>query len=512
MNEGQVLIVGAGPTGLALALFLQKAGVTPRLIDRNSGPGQASRAMAVQSRTLEFYRQLGFADEVVRQGIPIEAIQIRAHDRVASEISLADFGAGLSPYPFILSFPQDDHERLLVAQLQAVGIEVERDTEMLEMREEGERVGATLRHKDGTEEECSPAYLCGCDGAHSTTRQDLQLGFGGGTYDKTFFVADVQAAGAGAAPGRFSFCLGAGDVLLVLPIRSTGMHRLIGFLPDDLQGRTDVTFEDVRALAEKAADIRVQNVNWFSTYKVHHRVADHFRAGRAFVLGDAGHVHSPVGGQGMNTGIGDAVNLSWKLAAVVQGRADAALLDTYEPERIAFARSLVATTDRMFQVMTGTGLGQELFREAVFPHLASFALGFSQVRTAAFRLVSQTRINYEGSALSDGQAGAVHGGDRLPWVVLADGSDNFAPLASFDWQAHVYGAAGPALTEAARDANLPLHPFGWSDGMDKAGLERDALYLVRPDGYVALAERGQDVGRLQATLAKFQITPAPTKP
>ncbi len=498
------MIVGAGPTGLALALFLQKTGVTPRLIDKNSGPGQASRAMAVQSRTLEFYRQLGFADEVVSRGIPIETIQIRAHDWVASEISLADFGAGLSPYPFILSFPQDDHERLLVAQLQAVGVGVEWDTEMLEMREEGEWVRATLRHKDGTEEECSSAYLCGCDGARSPTRQNLHLGFSGGTYDKTFFVADVQAVGAGAAPGRFLFCLGADDILLVLPIRSTGMHRLIGILPDALKGRTDVTFDDLRPFAEKEADLRVQNVNWFSTYKVHHRVADHFRAGWAFVLGDAGHIHSPVGGQGMNTGIGDAVNLSWKLAAVVQDRADVSLLDTYEPERIAFARSLVATTDRMFQVMTGTGLGHELFREALFPHLASFALGFSQVRTAAFRLVSQTRLHYEGSALSEGQAGAVHGGDRLPWVVLADESDNFAPLTSFDWQAHVYGTAGTALTEAARNADLALHQFDWSDGMEKAGLERDALYLVRPDGYVALVERGQDVGKLQTALAKFQ--------
>ena len=445
MNETPVLIVGAGPTGLALALFLAKSGVRPRIIDKNSGPGQASRAMGVQARTLEFYRQLGFADDVVSKGIPIETIHLRAHGHV-SEINIADFGDGVSPYPFILSFPQDDHERLLVEKLTAAGVAVEWDTELLELRDTGDRVHATLRKKDGTEE-CDVAYLCGCDGARSTVRAGLRLGFSGGTYDKTYFVADVEATGAAAAPHLFSLCLGTKDVLLVLPVRSTGMSRLIGVIPEELKGRDDVGFEDIRPTAEQEADIRVQKVNWFSTYRAHHRVADHFRVGRVFVSGDAGHIHSPVGGQGMNTGIGDAVNLAWKIAAVVQGRADASLLDTYEPERIAFARALVATTDKMFQLMTGSGAGHQMFRETVFPHLASFALGFPGVRAAAFRLVSQTRINYHGSALSDGEAGEVHGGDRLPWVLFGDGDDNFAPLKSLDWQIHVYGEAGQPLRD-----------------------------------------------------------------
>ncbi len=507
MSDTQVLIVGAGPTGLALALFLAKSGVTPRIIDKNSGPGLASRAMAVQARTLEFYRQLGFADEVVSKGIQIEALHLRAHDKVVSEINIADFGEGLSPYPFILSFPQDDHERLLVKHLQAAGIEVEWNTELRELREEGDVVHATLRKGDGTEEECTASYLCGCDGARSTVRGDLNLGFAGGTYDKTYFVADVEATGEAASGHTFSLCIGEFDVLIVMPVRSSGMNRLIGVLPPALNGKTDVTFEDIRPLTEKAADIQVQKVNWFSTYRAHHRVAEHFRAGRVFVSGDAGHIHSPVGGQGMNTGIGDAVNLSWKLAAVITGRADPALLDTYEPERIAFAHSLVATTDKMFQLMTGSGAGRQFFRETLMPHLAPFALGFPGARTAAFRLVSQTRINYRASALSDGAAGQLHGGDRLPWVSLSDGTDNFAPLQSFDWQLHVYGKATQDLRDTAHAANLPLHSFSWADPMEHSGLKRDALYLVRPDGYVALADDAQDVDKLHAYLAKFRLTP-----
>ena len=507
MKNTQILIVGAGPTGLVLALFLVKAGVTPRIIDKNSGPGQASRAMAVQARTLEFYRQLGLAEEVVDKGIQIEAIRLRTHGHVAAEVRIADFGAGLSPYPFVLSFPQDDHERLLIERLTAAGVAVEWDAELLEMHDTGDEVRATLRQRDGTEEECSAAYLCGCDGARSAVRSGLGLGFAGGTYDKTYFVADVEATGEAAAGHTFSLCLGAQGLLIVLPVRSTGMNRLIGVIPAALAGKEDVTFEDIRPFAEEEAKIRVRNVNWFSTYKVHHRVADHFRVGRVFVSGDAGHIHSPVGGQGMNTGIGDAVNLAWKLAAVVGGRADVSLLDTYEPERIAFARSLVATTDKIFQLMTGTGAGHQLFRETLMPHLAPFALGFSGTRTAAFRLVSQTRIAYHGSALSEGAAGEVQGGDRLPWVRTGDGGDNFAPLQSFDWQAHVYGVAGPALRDAAREVNLELHQFDWTDHAGEAGLKRDALYLIRPDGYVALADAGQDAGKLQAHLSKFKIVP-----
>jgi 2-polyprenyl-6-methoxyphenol hydroxylase-like FAD-dependent oxidoreductase len=507
MNQTPVLIVGAGPTGLALALFLSRAGVAPRIIDKNSGPGQASRAMVVQARTLEFYRQIGLADVVVDGGIPIDTLQVRRQGRAVAEINIHDFGKGSSPYPFVLSYPQDDHERLLVERLKATGIEVEWDTELTEIRESSDAVHATLRKNNGAREECAATYLCGCDGARSVVRPDRGLGFAGGTYDKTFFVADVQATGEAAAHHSMSICLNAQDFMLVFPIRSTGMNRLIGVIPEALAGREEVTFEEIRPYAEAVAEIRVDTVNWFSTYRVHHRVADHFRVGRVFLCGDAAHIHSPVGGQGMNTGIGDSVNLAWKLAASVQGRADASILDTYEPERIGFARSLVATTDRMFQLMVGSGVGNHLFRDALFPHLAPFALGFSSVRNAAFRLVSQTRISYHDSALSDGAAGDIHGGDRLPWTPLADGRDNFAPLQSLDWQIHVYGGAGQALRDAASEAKLALHEFGWADPMGEAGLQRDALYLVRPDGYVALADITQDVARLRGFLSRFKIVP-----
>jgi hypothetical protein len=284
------------------------------------------------------------------------------------------------------------------------------------------------------------------------------------------------------------------------------MVRLIGILPREAAGRENVTFEDIRENFEKTLSIHVDKINWFSTYHVHHRVAEHFRMGRVFLCGDAGHVHSPAGGQGMNTGIGDAVNLSWKLAALLGGRADESILDSYETERIAFAKTLVSSTDRAFRALVQNNLVGEVMRGLVFPHLLPYLFEVSAVRKLQFRLVSQTRINYRNSPLSEGIAGEVHGGDRLPWVDGTEGG-NFAPLKSLDWQIHVYGQAGDALRRAAIDSKLALHQFAWSEQADHAGLGRDAMYLLRPDGHVALADSKQDVGNLHGYLSKFKIAP-----
>jgi hypothetical protein len=241
-------------------------------------------------------------------------------------------------------------------------------------------------------------------------------------------------------------------------------------------------------------------VNWFSTYRVHHRVANHFREGRAFLLGDAAHIHSPVGGQGMNTGIGDAVNLAWKLAAVLHGRASLSLLDSYEPERVVFARRLVATTDQAFTGVTSSGPIARLLRLHVVPALFPVLFALKAVRRFMFRTVSQTVVNYRGSRLSEGVAGRIHGGDRLPWIKTDKSgrhADNFAPLRSLDWQVHVYGELTSEIRMACEARKMPVHIFPWCTEAAQAGLRHNAIYLVRPDGYVALAEpdgRGAAVG------------------
>jgi hypothetical protein len=211
----------------------------------------------------------------------------------------------------------------------------------------------------------------------------------------------------------------------------------------------------------------------------------------------------------MNTGIGDAVNLAWKLAAVVRGRAGATLLDTYESERIAFARRLVATTDQGFTGVTGAGAFARLFRMDVVPAIAPMLFRIPPVRRFFFRTVSQTGIEYRQSALSLGRAGRVHGGDRLPWVPPGgSGPDNFEPLTSLDWQVHVYGDRPAGIEALCRARGIPLHAFQWSDAAAHAGFARGALYLVRPDGYVGLAAaRAQ---RVAEYLDRYQITFIPS--
>jgi hypothetical protein len=257
--------------------------------------------------------------------------------------------------------------------------------------------------------------------------------------------------------------------------------------------------------------LTISAVNWFSIYHVHHRVADRFREGRAFLLGDAAHIHSPVGGQGMNTGIGDAVNLAWKLAAVLKNRAPDRLLDTYEAERIGFARRLVATTDQVFTIVTMPGSLAEFVRLKIFPRIAPLLLRSPRGRRFMFRTISQIGIHYRNSPLSAGVAGSVRGGDRLPWIpAAAGGEDNFVPLTSMAWQVHVYGEPKPGLVETCAELRLPTHVFAWTPDMKQKGLVNGAVYLVRPDGYVALADMEADPNRLAHCFQSHGMT-APSR-
>jgi len=502
MTEKIVLIAGAGPTGLVLALWLTKLGVKVRIVDKAAEPGTTSRALAVQARTLEFYHQVGIDDAVIAGGVKVEKLNLWVGGRRKASVPLRDTGKGLTPYAFALVFPQDAHERLLIQKLGELGVRVERRTELLRFSQSDAGVTATLRRPDGSEEVCDAAYLAGCDGASSAVRGQLGVGFPGGTYTGLFYVADVEGTGE-AVDNELHVDIEDADFILLFPLH--GRVRLVGTvhdLPEGEQG--NLVFDDVRGKALEQLKLDVEKVNWFSTYRVHHRVALHFRDRRAFLLGDAAHIHSPVGGQGMNTGIGDAVNLAWKIAAVLKGDASANLLDTYEPERIRFARRLVATTDRGFTLVTRRGGIARFVRTRIVPLVVPLAFRTGAMRRLLFRTVSQTTVNYRESALSVGAVGRIRGGDRLPWVDLGSGKDNFAPLTSLEWQVHVYRDGGSGKVEGGRgvreacaELQLPLHVFGWGDAMRRAGLQNGAAYLVRPDGYVALADSSVTPERLR---------------
>lgn len=502
-----ILIAGAGPTGLVLALTLAKHGIEFRIIAEASEPGEHSRAMVVHARTLEFYSQLGIADDVIAAGIKIERGHLRksnanGHSREVASFSFGDLGTGLSPYPFALVYPQDDHERYLVKAIEERGIRIEWGTRLTGFTQDAGGVRATISGPGDTVETLTVDYLCGCDGAHSVVRKTTGVGFGGGTYDQLYFVADVRLTEG--FDTDLTMNAGRDAFTLVLPVRSSGTQRLIGLVPPRFGSRNDVTFEDLKPEQELLINASIAEVDWFSTYRVHHRVAEHFTVGRTFLLGDAGHLHSPAGGQGMNTGIGDAVNLGWKLAMVASGRASPSLLASYEPERIAFARSLVATTDRAFRSITAGGLTGEIVRAGILPLVFRIGTSFSAGRHAMFRILSQTQIAYPNSPLSEPARG-IGGGDRLPWVSDVV-PDNFGPLRSFDWQLHVYGEPSDAMRSACTSLALPIEHRPWTPGARAAHLRRDAAYLVRPDGYVALViSPDADAGELRRYAERFAI-------
>jgi 2-polyprenyl-6-methoxyphenol hydroxylase-like FAD-dependent oxidoreductase len=496
-RDSDVLIAGAGPTGLVLAIWLTRLGVSVRIIDKTAEPGTTSRALAVSARTLELYRQLGMADPLVLGGVKVPGANFWVQGKKVVRLSLERLGEGLTPFPFALIFPQDAHERLLVERLNGLGVTVERRTTLVRFDEERECVRATLERDDGSQEICKAVYLAGCDGARSTVREALGTGFPGGTYSHIFYVADVDASGP-ATNGEIHVDLARSDFLAVFPLKGKGRVRLVGTVTEPpAEGRSELTFDDVGDRAIQHLKLSIEKVNWFSTYHVHHRVAARFREGRAFLLGDAAHVHSPVGGQGMNTGIGDAVNLAWKLAAVLKAGAAQGLLDTYEPERIEFARRLVATTDRVFAMVTNQGPIAWRVRTRLIPLVAPLLFRVPAVRRFLFRTVSQIGVNYRHSPLSEGTAGAIRGGDRLPWTRTSTHEDNFVLLTSVMWQVHIYGEPRPGMVEACAELSIRLHVVAWHPAMRQSGLTQGALYLVRPDGYIALADVDADPARLR---------------
>ncbi|GAB3429427.1 FAD-dependent monooxygenase [Massilia solisilvae] len=489
MARVEVLIVGAGPTGLVLALWLAQQGICARIVDKTAGPGTTSRALAVQARTLELYSQLGLADEVVAAGMRNPGFNLWVGGERKAHLSFARAGAHLTPYSFLLVYPQDQHEALLVRRLEQMGVPVERNTELLDFEDKGDHVTARLRMADGAEERCEATFLAGCDGARSPVRHQLGASFEGGTYEHIFYVADVKISGP-AANGEVNISLDQSDFVAILSYSSDGHARLIGTVREDRAGQAEqLTFEDVSQRAIARLRLTIDEVKWFSTYHVHHRVTNRYRQGRVFLLGDAAHIHSPAGGQGMNTGIGDAINLAWKLKAVLRGEAGDSLLDSYEPERIAFAKKLVETTDRVFTFVTAEGSFADFVRMHVAPLFATAVDHIDAVKEFMFRVLSQTMVSYHDSPLSEGTAGHIKGGDRLPWVRV-DGSDNYEPLAAIAWQVHVYGQASSDLRAWCEARGMALHEFAWHEAHDQAGLARDAAYLLRPDTYVALAEPG----------------------
>jgi 2-polyprenyl-6-methoxyphenol hydroxylase-like FAD-dependent oxidoreductase len=461
-----------------------------RIIDKAPGPATASRGLVILPRTLEYYAMLGFADEAIAAGRTFEAVNYWSGKRHAARIPFGEIGRGLTPFPYMLSLPQDEHEKLLLSRLRALGVSVEYRTELLGFEQGGGTLDADIAGPDGVEI-VAARFLCGCDGGQSRVREALGVEFGGAGQSDQFYVADVAATGP-AVNGEQHVFASRGRLSGVFPMRREGHVRVIGPVPERRRATPVVTYEDCASEIARATRLAISGVSWFSTYRVDRRVAESFRAGRVFLLGDAGHSHSPMASQGMNTGVGDAVNLAWKLAGVVKGRASPALLDSYEDERMGFARRLAASTERAATRLTSRNPLTWLARLAlpVMPRLR-------RSRRRLFEAMSQTALSYRGLAPNYGRVGAVEAGDRLPWLAGDNILGNYAPLKGLGWQVHVYGTASADLVRFCESKSLFLHERPWARDCAAIGLERDAIYLIRPDGHVGFATAQDDVSVLR---------------
>lgn len=513
--DADVLIIGAGPTGLMLANQLVRRGLRIIIIDRHSGASLQTRALGVQARTLEIYAKLGIAARALELGKPATGANLWAQGKMLANIPLAQAGLSTSAFPYILILGQDDNERIMGDHLRNLGGAVRWNTELIGLVQDDNAVTASLRYRDGVTTAVTASWVAGCDGAKSAVRELNSISFEGAPYHDVFFVADTEVAG-GMVPDQLNIYLWRSGFHLMFPMRGKDHWRIVGIVPPNLQHRDGLKFEDVipSLQSEVGANLNIKSCTWFSTYRIHHRYAARFREGRCFLLGDAAHIHSPVGAQGMNTGLQDSYNLAWKLALAAKGEASSALLDTYEQERLPVARRLLNTTDQAFRMIVADNWFAGLMRTKILARLAAFAMRWTTFQSLAFNAVSQTAIHYRKSTLSLTSTNlpdnSPQAGDRFPWLHLALESsgpvkDLFEELDDTTFNLLLFGQGFPSRAAPERPDLFRVHVFP-TEGRNVIQLKRFnipsiAYYFLRPDGHIGLCGTQFDLRQLHSYLA-----------
>lgn len=559
-----VLVVGAGPVGLTLAAELLRHGVPCRVVDMNEGPSIWSKAAAVHARTLEVFEAMGVVDEALARGRQLHGVGLYAGQKRISHFSTDSMD---SPYPFILGLSQRETEQILEKHLVALGGKVERNVELASFAREGEALVATLVHDGGRRETMRVGWLCGCDGAHSLVRRTLAVPFVGAAYEEAILQADVRIRWPFDVPeDEGMFFVSPHGPLGALPLLAEGRYRLLVLVPPE--EHVDPTLEQFQVLMDERgpAGARVEDPAWMVAFRFHHRMVPRYRVDNVFLLGDAAHIHSPVGGQGMNIGIQDAFNLAWKLALVASGRGHASLLESYHAERHPIAAATVAATDVATKVATRVLGLKSPIAQKIRDELFGLAAWVPVVEGRIARLVGGIAVDYRESpavgehvvSLRDAVTGAhatpeaptitdwisfergPHPGERVADVDLDEphaGKDRLFEL--LRGTAHVLllfggqeeSAAGYenlgrlAAEVAARFGDL-VRPLliaphgraaeGLPEGIEvvrdsggalhhRFGARNECLYLIRPDGYVGFRSQPAAWETLKAYLGRIFV-------
>lgn len=512
MAEEPVLIVGAGPTGLVLAHELTRRGLRVRLIDKNAGPAEQSRALLIQVRSLEIFHFMGLIDEVLAKGQAIGQINFFIRHRLAFK---ARFQGLPSPYPFPLVLPQNDTEQILLSNLERMGVSVERETELLQWQQDAAGVSAVLR-KNGREERIRTAWLVGCDGAHSAVRHGLNLPFQGAAYPQRFCLADVELQ-SGLKPDEISLFIEKDGFFAVMPMRK-GWVRLITIDPSQGAEKGGAPpLEAFQACVDRfiPGKGKITRAYWLADFHLHHRGVPRYQEGRVFIAGDAAHLHSPAGGQGMNTGIQDAFNLAWKLALVLESQASPRLLESYSPERQPVGAQVLRTSDRFFNLIVSPRFFARFLRNRIFPLAARFLLPRALQRLAPF--VSQLQVNYRKSPLNSqapGQAWeakAPRPGERAPDGSFIQGGKSVSLFDLFQSTRHfLLHFSGKEKRESGLGGLAERWPGRWdflslppSPLHSLYGLKGEGFYLIRPDRYVAWRQQDMDLAAFEAFLSGY---------
>ena len=508
-----VLVIGAGPTGLTMASELLLHGASVRIIDAQVEQLRESRAFGVQARTLELLDRRGLARDLISRGhTDLRVIRHTPGGRRAG-IVLTDVGMRGTRFPFMLVVSQLETEDVLEAHLRSLGGSVERGVTLTGFEQDDAGVRAVISHPDGRTEQVHASYLVGADGAHSTVRQAAGIEFEGGTYERTWFLADLDVDGP-LEPGWAHVFPTASSITMFVPLGRPAPWRLMAVELKRSSGAADTratpTLEELQRVVERGVGLplRLHSDVFRSRFRTHHRMAQRFRAGRVFLAGDAGHIHSPLGAQGMNTGIQDAWNLAWKLALVVGGHSPGELLDSYEAERMPIARHVLWFTDRLFAIAVSPALPARLWRGYGLPLVTALAARSRPLRRRLFRRLSQLEIEYRDSPISQQATGGLlpRAGQRLPDIELPSGQGWVHE--QLDSPRHHLlvceppaDPAGLARLQRRYDELVAVRRL-------PAGTWGGGVVLVRPDGYIAF--RGTTDGpELGAYLQRWLQPPVP---